>query len=157
MQVPAHLCLQEESWTMKTCKLLDACVRETKAGKLGGGASDAIARDIAAIAIESMPDDIGLVDKRELRMAVAERYMAEHKPGFLFSMIVLPVMISLISHWLVQWFKNRPSQLKELKAAASGGCACRLRTGATPTCTSTEKEKNSTSSTSSPDTWPKEG
>jgi len=141
---------------MKLCQIADLCVRETKAGSVGGGADDATARALVVIGIQAMPDNVTLVDKKELRRAMAVKYKAEHKTGFLFSMIVLPVMISLISHWLVKWFTDHPLRLREVKAGEVTSYSCQRPTGDTPICTSTEREKNLTLSRSLPSTLPED-
>lgn len=138
---------------MKLCQIADLCVRETKAGSIGGGADESTARTLVIIGIQVMPDDVKLVDKKELRRAMAVKYKAEHKTGFLFSMVVLPIMISLISHWLVKWFTDHPLRLTEVKAGAATLCNCPSRTEGTATCMSTEKGKNSTLSMSLPGMW----
>ena len=127
---------------MKLCQIADLCVRETKAGSIGGGADESTARTLVIIGIQVMPDDVKLVDKKELRRAMAVKYKAEHKTGFLFSMVVLPIMISLISHWLVKWFTDHPLRLTEGKAGAATLCNCPSRTEDTATCMSTEKGKS---------------
>jgi hypothetical protein len=127
---------------MKLCQIADLCVRETKAGALGGGANEQIARALVVVGIQVMPDDVNAVNRRELRRAMAAKYKAENKTGFVFSAIVLPIMISLISHWLVKWFTDHPLRLKEVKAGATASCNCRSRTADTATCTSSEQGKN---------------
>jgi hypothetical protein len=139
---------------MKLCQIADLCVRETKAGSVGGGANDATARTLVIIGIQAMPDNVKLLDKKELRRAMAAKYKAEHKTGFLFSMIVLPVMISLISHWLIKWFTDHPLRLREAKAGEVTSCSCQRPTGDMPICTSTEKAMNLTLSKSLPSTLP---
>ena len=138
---------------MKPCQIVELCLRETKVGSMGGGADPSTAKALVIIGIEVMPDDVNTVDKRELRRAMAAKYKAENKAGFVFSTIVLPIMISLISHWLVKWFTDHPLRLKEAKAGAMASCNCRSRTAGTATCTSSEKGKNSTLSMSLPSMW----
>ena len=141
---------------MNLSQIADRCVRETNAGSVGGGANESTAKALVIIGIQAMPDDVKLVDKKELRRAMAAKYKAEHKTGFLFSMIVLPVMISLISHWLVKWFTDHPLKLREVKAGAVTSCSCQRPMEDMPICTSTEREKNLTLSRSSPSTLPED-
>jgi len=156
MQVPTNLCVQEEPEEMNLSEIADRCARDTKAGSVGGGADDQIVRDLVFIGVQVMPDDAKSIDKKELRRAMAVKYKAEHKTGFLFSMIILPVMISLISHWLVKWFTDHPLRLREAKAGAVTSYSCQRPTGDTPICTSTEREKNLTLSRSLPSTLPED-
>lgn len=75
-----------------------------------------MAKAIALAAIAEYPD--GDVDLPVYRMAIRERITKEKKCGFFFTMFVLPLMISLISGWVVQWFTNRKTGLSELRAEA---------------------------------------
>lgn len=102
----------------KSCRLTtagdvaDECVRATKASQMSP-----LARDIALAALAEYPE--GELDLPAYRAAIARRVKADRKCGFFFSMFVLPLMISVISGWVVQWFANRKTALPRIKAEAS--------------------------------------
>lgn len=109
----------------KSCRLnsagavADECVRVTKASQMSP-----LAKDIALAAIAEYPD--GELSLPAYRAAIAKRVKAERQCGFFFSVFVLPLMISVISGWVVQWFANRKTALPRMKADAdeclSRGC-----------------------------------
>lgn len=88
------------------------CMRETRVDEMSP-----LAKDIALIAIAEYPD--GEVDPSAYRKAIKERLVKERKCGFFFTVFVLPLMISLISGWVLQWFTNRKTDLESLRASAN--------------------------------------
>ncbi len=50
-------------------------------------------------------------DGKPSRRAMREAYIEEHRPGFVFTMIVLPLLISLVSQWIIRWWFDRSKDL----------------------------------------------
>lgn len=93
-------------------RIANQCLRETRANEMSS-----LAKDIALIAIAEYPD--GEIDLPAYRKAIKERLVKERKCGFFFTVFVLPLMISLISGWVLQWFTNRKTDLESLRASAN--------------------------------------
>ena len=68
------------------------CVQQTKTNQMSKHALTAAMAGLAAC------------DGQEpnLRRAIRAAYVAEHRPGFVFTMIVLPLLISLVSQWIIK-------------------------------------------------------
>ena len=79
-------------------ELADQCVRQTKAEKISRHA-----RKVALVALSILPD--GEVDPREYRRAISKE--CRQRYGSLFLVIVLPIIINLISDWIIRWINNR--------------------------------------------------
>lgn len=84
--------------------LADNCVASTRSNEI----SPSLAKYIALVAIAEYPD--GKLNKVSYQRRIRDRVVKEKKCGFFFTMFVLPLIISLISGWVIQWFANRKTE-----------------------------------------------
>ena len=102
--------MQEEEVTASG--IADMCVQQTRADEMSRHA-----KRIALAAIAVYPE--GEVRLKEYKRAIAKKVKEDKRCGFIFTMIVLPIIISVISQWLVKWFMNRrKTDWNQMKAQA---------------------------------------
>jgi len=102
--------MQEEQVTASG--IADLCVQQTRADEMSRHA-----KRVALAGIAVYPE--GDVHLKEYRKAIANKVKEDKRCGFIFTMIVLPIIISVISQWLVQWFTNRrKTDWNQMKAQA---------------------------------------
>jgi hypothetical protein len=85
-------------------KVAAECVRRTRANRISSHA-----RKVALIAIMLSPD--GEVDAPAFRKQIREEYARRYECGSVFLVIVLPILINLISAWIIRWLSNRSHDL----------------------------------------------
>jgi len=92
--------------------IADMCVEQTRVGEMSRHA-----KRVALAGIAVYPE--GDVRLKEYRKAIANKVKEDKRCGFIFTMIVLPLIISIISQWLVKWFMNRKkTDWNQMKAQA---------------------------------------
>lgn len=73
-------------------------------------------RILTLVGLACVPD--GDIDKRDLRRRMKEAYIqGGDERGFVFTVILLPLLISLISNWIVKWIWDKKNR-SEIRAAA---------------------------------------
>lgn len=94
-------------------KVAAECVRRTRANRISSHA-----RQVALIAIMLAPE--GEVDLPAYRRAIKEEVARRGEYGSIFLIIVLPLLINLISAWIIKWLNNRSHglNLRRLKTEA---------------------------------------
>ena len=107
LPLPAHLQVPP----MSASEVADQCLRESGARGLS-----AHAKDVAMVALMLLPN--GAISLREYRRRIKQVYLfARPEHGSLFVLFVLPVLVSLISNWIVKWILNR-TDLKAIRSQA---------------------------------------
>ena len=79
-------------------ELAEQCVRETKTDRISRHASQ-----VALVALSLLPD--GEVDRKAFRRAISAE--CRQRYGSIFLIIVLPILVNLISNWIIRWLTNR--------------------------------------------------
>lgn len=94
-------------------KVAAECVRRTRANRISSHA-----RKVALIAIMLAPE--GEVDLPAYRQQIKEEVARRDQYGSVFLIIVLPILVNLISAWIVRWLNNRHHglNLRRLKTEA---------------------------------------
>lgn len=96
---------------MHAQEIADLCVRES--GARGYEQSN----ELALLGLSLVPD--GDIDKRALRREMKAKYLAaKGEYGFVITMILLPLLISIISNWIVKWIWSRRNR-SEIRAEAA--------------------------------------
>lgn len=96
---------------MHAQEIASQCVRES--GALGYDQSN----ELALLGLALVPD--GDIDKRTLRREMKSKYLAANgEYGFVFTVIILPMLISIISNWIVKWIWDRRNR-SEIRAEAT--------------------------------------
>lgn len=92
--------------------VVDRCLQETGAGKVS-----AQARDVALVGILVAPD--GAIGTREYRRRIKETYL-RYAPeyGSFFLLVILPIIVSLISHWLARWLFGQETTIRKMRSQA---------------------------------------
>lgn len=92
---------------MQIDQVVAQCQRET-------GFRGQDSRDVCLVALVVSGNATG----RELRARVRETYIqASPERGSFFILFVLPVLVSIISHWVVKWISNR-SDMRSIRSQA---------------------------------------
>lgn len=94
-------------------KVAAECVRRTRANRISKHA-----RNVALIAIMLAPE--GEVDEKEFRKRIKDEYARRYECGSVFLVFILPLLIQLISAWILRWLNNRHHglNLRRLKTEA---------------------------------------
>jgi hypothetical protein len=99
--VPGDFLPVSERFLVDAEQVAKQCVEETKTASMSKHAMTAALAGLAAC------DG----DERPLKRAIRAAYVEEHRPGFVFTMIVLPLLISLVSQWIIRWwFDNKETR-----------------------------------------------
>lgn len=82
---------------MHAQEVADMCVRES------GARGYTQSNELALLGLALVPD--GDIDKKALRAGMKAGYRKAHSDerGFVFVAIILPMLISIISNWIVKW------------------------------------------------------
>lgn len=94
MQMPKDMPMPEKPSELDVAAIADQCVRETKTWKMSKHA-----KEMALIALATH----GVGDAQRHKKVMRLAYIKEYRPGFVFTMIVLPILISLVSQWVARW------------------------------------------------------
>lgn len=94
-------------------KVAAECVRRTRANRISSNA-----RNVALIAILLAPE--GEITQAEYRRQITAEYKRRYECGSVFLIIVLPLLVNLISAWIIRWLNNRSPglNLRRLKTEA---------------------------------------
>ena len=96
---------------MSASEVADQCLLESGARGLS-----AHAKDVAMVALMLLPN--GAISLREYRRRIKEVYLsARPEHGSFFLLFVLPILISLISNWVIKWIVNR-TDLRTIRSQA---------------------------------------
>jgi hypothetical protein len=89
------------------------CLRETGADRVSPQA-----REVALVGILVAPD--GSIGKREFRRRIKETYLKQAPEyGSFFLLVILPILVSLISHWIARWmFDQERTTMRRLRSQA---------------------------------------
>jgi len=79
--------------------IADRCTRETGARRISRYANEVA---LIALWLTDVPPQDNI--QRRIRDTFKERHPER---GSIFIMIVLPILVSVISQWIVEWLKNR--------------------------------------------------
>jgi hypothetical protein len=90
-------------------QVADECVRQTKTNRIHNRAVQ-----VALVAIMLAPS--GAVDAETYRKAVSRECRKRY--GSLLLLIVLPILVNLITAWIMKWLNNRDFPLATLQAQA---------------------------------------
>lgn len=90
-------------------QVAEECVRQTRTKRLSNRAVQ-----VALVAIMLAPD--GKVDAAAYRRAVAKE--CRQRYGSVLLLIVLPILVNLITAWIMRWLNNRDLPLPNLQAQA---------------------------------------
>jgi len=86
---------------MKIEAIVEQCLYDTGIRGISGHA-----REVALLALLLVPE--GPVPMREYRWQVKETYLKNYpEMGSFFVMFILPMLVSLVSSWIVRWILNR--------------------------------------------------
>jgi hypothetical protein len=86
---------------MRIETIVEQCLYETGIRQVSGHA-----REVALLALLLAPD--GPVPMREYRGKIKETYLKNYpEMGSFFVLFILPMLVSLISSWVVRWILNR--------------------------------------------------
>ena len=111
-------------------EIVGQCLQES------GAKGYAQSRVLTLVGLASVPD--GDIDKKELRRRMKTAYVqAGEERGFVFMAIILPLLISLISNWIVKWIWDRTNRSEIRTEAAARLCELSPRWMGTLTSTST--------------------
>lgn len=133
MPLPADVPMQIEA-------VVQQCMRET-------GFRSVEAREVCLVALLVSTDQ--QESGRQFRARIRETYlMASPERGSFFLLFVLPVLISIIGHWVAKWIANR-SDMRSIRSQAfdavtellPGMATVRMSTPST-TATGPESEKS---------------
>lgn len=93
-------------------EIADTCVRES--GAMGYRQSN----ELALLGLALVPD--GAIDKRALRREMRAKYLEtrSEERGSIFLIFILPLLISIISNWIVKWIMNRQDR-SEIRSEAA--------------------------------------
>ena len=123
-----HVPVPEGVSQLRATQVAERCVRETKTDQMSPHA-----KSMALIGLASCD-----ADGKPSRKAMRAAYIEEHRPGFVFTMIVLPLLISLVSQWIIRWWFGNREQAASICTEACGELSPRCRSSVlTATRTST--------------------
>ena len=92
-------------------EIVGQCLQES------GAKGYAQSRILTLVGLANVPD--GEIDKKELRARMKKSYIqAGEERGFVFMAIILPLLISLISNWIVKWIWDRKNR-SEIRTEAA--------------------------------------
>lgn len=92
-------------------------------------------RVLTLVGLANVPD--GEIDKKELRVRMKKAYIqAGEERGFVFMAIILPLLISIISNWIVKWIWDKRNRSEIRSEAAAQLCALSPKWMGTLTSTS---------------------
>lgn len=112
-------------------EIADLCLAETGAGKLSRHA-----REVAYVAMVYAPTG----DIKRYRKQIRDTFKRSGEYGSVFMILILPILISLISNWLVRWLWSTPttdSQIRMMRIQAYG-----ILTASSPAMTATLTSTN---------------
>jgi hypothetical protein len=93
-------------------EVVAACLKETGAGRYSKHAVQ-----VANLAIMLLPD--GAISLRSYRQRIRQEYLRGREVGSFFSLLVLPILISLISQWIAAWIlRHRGTPIRTIRAQA---------------------------------------
>lgn len=91
---------------MRAEEIADLCLAETGAGKVSRHA-----REVAYVAMVYAPVS---ADKK-FRRQIKDTFHRSGEYGSIFLIFVLPILISLISHWLARWLWSTPTTQTQIR------------------------------------------
>jgi hypothetical protein len=97
---------------MRAEEIADQCLYESGARGFARG------REVALVGLALVPD--GEIDRRAYRKRIKEAYLQTYadERGSIFLIFVLPLLISLISNWIVKWIWSRTNR-QEIRSQAT--------------------------------------
>ena len=87
-------------------EIADLCLKETGAGKISREA-----RTVCYLAMMYSPT----ADMRVLQRRIKKSFRDSKKYGSFFLVFVLPLLISLISNWIIKWLWSSPTTTNQIK------------------------------------------
>jgi len=108
--MPEDLPVPERVSRVTAREVAQLCVRETKADQLCEHATSLALIGLASCGADGKPS----------RKAMRAAYIAEHRPGFVITMIVLPLAISLVSQWIIRWWFGHSHNAPAIQRDAIG-------------------------------------
>lgn len=97
---------------MRIEEVADQCLYESGARGFKHG------REVALVGLAVVPD--GEINRREFRQKIRDTFCKAHSDerGSIFLIFILPMLISLISNWIVKWIWSRKDRT-EIRASAT--------------------------------------
>lgn len=108
--MPEDMPVPEGVPELNATEVAELCVRETKADQLSPNAKSMAMIGLASCSADGKPS----------RKAMRAAYIEEHRPGFVFTVIVLPLLISLVSQWIIRWWFSKPEKAARICSEALG-------------------------------------
>jgi hypothetical protein len=87
-------------------EIADLCLAETGAGKVSRHA-----REVAYVAMVYAPTG----DMKRYRRQIRDTFKRSGEYGSVFMILILPILISLISNWLVRWLWSTPTTARQIR------------------------------------------
>ena len=96
-------------WKMQASQVVEACLYET-----GVRGMSEYSEELALLAIVLHHPAVG---RKEYRKNIRSAFIRGREPGSIFLIFVLPILISLVSNWIIKWLTGN-SDYPRVKAQA---------------------------------------